>query len=237
MKRIWKFTLALALLCHSAAPARAGVVAPGAEIGGRTIGEWTAEWWIWGFSFPFGAGPLEDVTGELGYLGDVGGPVFFLGASGGSPVNWTMSVPGGQYILFPLLTGIDWLGDGRTEAQLLADLLAANDGITGLYATLDGVPLTNLSLHRVLSPWFDFFSPDAGFLPMGTYRGIADGYWIMLEPLPAGTHTLSFGGRLDEFAFAADTNVSLTATPEPQSLISLAVGLGVLAAWRRRRMI
>lgn len=234
MNQVTKTILTLAMLGGLGLPALAGVVAPGTSISGRTMGEWQAEWWRWGFGFPANMGPLDDTAGALGHLGDVGGPVFFISAPGGT-VNYTMTVPGGQYLFFPLLTIVDWLGDGRTEAEVEAEVIRLADGVTGLYATLDGAAIPNLSSYRVLSPWFDFTSPDGGLLPEGTYRAIADGYWLMLEPLPLGQHTLSFGGRLDEFGFAADTNVSFTVTPEPSSIALAATSLAGLIAWRRRR--
>ena len=90
MKVFFRITACfLALSCTVSA----GVVAPDAIVGGKTVGEWTAEWWKWGFSFPV-PGPLDDTTGELAHFGDVGGPVFFLSASGGSPTNLTFTVPG-----------------------------------------------------------------------------------------------------------------------------------------------
>ena len=40
---------------------------------GKTIAQWGAKWWQWAFKNPE---VLGDTTGEFGYLGDVGGPVF-----------------------------------------------------------------------------------------------------------------------------------------------------------------
>jgi hypothetical protein len=30
-----------------------------------------------------------------------------------------------------------------------------------------------------------------------TQSGVSDGYWLMLNPLPPGPHTIPFGGKID----------------------------------------
>ena len=37
-----------------------------------------------------------------------------------------------------------------------------------------------------------------GDLPVGTFRGIADGYFLFLKPLPAGNHSIEFTA-IDKF--------------------------------------
>jgi hypothetical protein len=85
----------------------------------------------------------------------------------------------------------------------------ANDfinGVTDSVAMLDGVPL---EIARVQSPpggfgvrvsehnaLFGELGPGgAGLDPFGTVslHAVVDGYWVLLPPLPPGTHTLSFG--------------------------------------------
>jgi hypothetical protein len=47
----------------------AQILPPGSTVHGKTIGEWTQDWWNWYFSFPaaiepYGDAPLTDTTGE-----------------------------------------------------------------------------------------------------------------------------------------------------------------------------
>lgn len=218
--------------------AQGGVVAPDAVVGGRTMAEWSAEWWTWGFSFPI-PGPLEDTTGEFGHLGDVGGPVFFIGTgSNNSPVHLNMTVPAGQHIFFPLTTVVEWIEPGRIDTD--EDLIAAIDiygaDQTGHFATLDGIAIPNLLLYRVRSPFFDFHSPAGGFLPEGVYRGLADGVYLMLEPMTGGPHTLHFGGAFPIFDFTADTTVTFSVAPEPSTWAMLSLA-AVAVLFRSRRSL
>ena len=65
-------------------------------------------------------------------------------------------------------------------------------------ASIDGVPLLNLSDYRVQSPVFSVTLPKGNVLedfgvPSGTYAPmVSDGYWLMLAPLSAGAHTIHF---------------------------------------------
>jgi hypothetical protein len=39
---------------------------------------------------------------------------------------------------------------------------------------------------------------------------VADGYWIMLPPLPTGTHTIKFGGAAPAFGFSTAASYTIT---------------------------
>ena len=219
--------------------AQGGVVAPDTVVGGRTMSEWSALWWIWGFSFPI-PGPLDDTTGEFGHLGnDGGGGVFFIGGgSNNFPVYLNMTVPAGHHIFFPLTTVVEWIEPGRVDTD--EDLITAIDlygaDQTGHFATIDGIAIPNLLLYRVRSPFFEFHSPEGGFLPEGIYRGLADGVYLMLEPMTGGPHTLHFGGAFPIFDFAADTTVTFSVAPEPSTWAMLSLA-AVAALFRRRRSL
>src|SRR5580765_1663222 len=91
------FTMALALA------ARSQVAAPDAVIDGKTIPEWTADWWKWVYAQPTNASALFDTDGSQAANGQPGGGVFFVAniATPGT-VTRTFSVPEGSYLLFPV---------------------------------------------------------------------------------------------------------------------------------------
>jgi len=85
------------------------------------------------------------------------------------------------------------------------------DHVTALTATLGGVPIVpaqdlplppELSKYRATSPIFVFNGDRSltGRDGLGDpcigpgHKGVTDGYWIMLKPLPPGSHTLFFSG-------------------------------------------
>jgi hypothetical protein len=65
---------------------------------------------------------------------------------------------------------------------------------------LDDKPIMGLDRFRVVSAVFPFTGltkedavfPDA----VGKIKVVSDGYWIMLKPLPVGTHNLKFKGTV-----------------------------------------
>ena len=229
--------LAISLALLTAAPVHAGPIAPGSTVGGRTVGEWSAEWWKWLFSFPVGAGPATDTNGELGNLGNVGGPVFFVNASGGDPLTLSADVPEGQYLLFPVLSVFVYLseaGNDEAAARALAESLFSN--FTNLHVTIDGVPVANPYLYDESSPVFDVIIPPDGIDVAGTYSSLSRGYWLMLAPLSRGQHTLSFGGTIDGLDLTFDTNAAINVVPEPGTMgMTLLAGLGLAGVAKHQR--
>src|SRR5215469_3807038 len=93
------------ILSLNALPTNAGVFSTTDVLAktGQSIDAWGAAWWQNAFVHP---DLLIDTTGEFGYLGNVGGPVFFAEGSGGGPVSLSYTVPNNQYILLPVATYI-----------------------------------------------------------------------------------------------------------------------------------
>jgi hypothetical protein len=190
------------------------VLPPDSIVAGKSIGEWSAEWWKWAFSFLAGESPVfDDQTGELGHLGDVGGPVFFVGAV--NDVKRSFSVPCRQYLLIPLLTQAWTLEGDDTEAFAREQNDAFVNLIDSLTARVDGERIPNLFSHRETTPeLFSVTIPDGGLFgdEGGTFDAVADGYWIMLKPLSSGTHTISFGGSTRDGLIDYIARLKLTVT-------------------------
>jgi hypothetical protein len=70
-----------------------------------------------------------------------------------------------------------------------------------LGASVDGHELKDLRNYRAPSPLFTlYYPPDnvVGFPANTTSGDVADGYIIILEPLPAGNHEITFKGVLSD---------------------------------------
>jgi len=221
--------------------ARAGVVVlpPHSIVEGRTIGEYSADWWQWAFSFSSPDDPISDPTGALANQKQ-SGPVFFV--AGGTATR-AFTVPADKYILIPLLNAemsqLE-LGDFTlTEPQVRAEVNALADLIDELHASIDGVPVPNLFDYREESPAFEYFAAPNNVIGVPTGNSgiaVADGYWLMLAPIPAGeTHVINFGGGVSEFDYRVDVTATITAVPEPSSLALSGMGALTGCAYTLRR--
>lgn len=233
-------------------PGQAAILAPGSTAYGKTLGEWSAEWWKYIFSLPIDQNPQFDNKGEKEGNGQ-SGPVFFLakGPTGQSNfVERTITVSADKAIFFPILNAeSDNIGreSPLTVEELRDEIAQIEVFATDMYLNIDGVeiPKAELFTHREVSPVFGFTLPENNILdfPAGFYEpAVSDGYWFMLEPLAAGQHTLTFGGT---FTFPDNStatgnykyNINVAPVPEPTVTLGLlALGtLGASSALKRRQ--
>jgi len=217
------------------------VLPGGSTVAGKSIGDWTTDWWKWALGIPAPTDPLGDTSGADAQIGQ-SGPVFFLaGAIGDSPpVTRTFTVPADKYLLFPM---INWVGYGGADPgytsvkQEIAAITTGTVDPAKLIATIDGSVIPDLASHR------ESFSGDQFAItlvdnnsfghPAATYPdAYADGYWIMLAPLESGTHALHYGGMSVPFdgaqglhidSFTVDVTAQITAIPEPSAAALCAV--------------
>jgi hypothetical protein len=104
----------------------------------------------------------------------------------------------------------------------LAELITNHES---LYLVVDGVAVTNLSLYRAPAPVFslnftnadNFYSIWYGRPFLGRVDPmLADGYWVMLEPLTPGPHVIRYGGKWRQPAFFQDFDFTAYITVESQ---------------------
>lgn len=180
----------------------------------------TSQWWQWVLSIPPEDNPLLDTTGEKCQEGDMGDVFFLVGTVGGS-VERECTISEGQEILFPIINTLCFdkpgglvfpgqfdppRGPGNCQEQAESRI----DQTSNLEVSIDGVSIENLEDFRVQSNPFPIKLPEDNIigLPSGTYFGISDGYWVIVESLPEGEHTIEFGGQAP--GFTVDVTYHLT---------------------------
>lgn len=186
------------LLIAPAAPAWAGNASPHAY--GQTIGNWGQAWWQWALNFPAADNPiLQD--GAVDCSAGQSGAVWYLAGTFGGAAERTCSVKRGKAILFPLINGIWWTPeDCAGEALCRAGVSGFSDAITSWTCTVDGTPcvwfaqvVRAQSDARPLNlPAGSIAVTEFGYAAGVREISIADGYWVMLDPLPPGPHTVHF---------------------------------------------
>lgn len=222
---------------------------------GKTYSQWTAEKWKWFYSLPIDRNPLFD-TADLsaGQSGDV----WFLGSTytsttNGDGVLWgtavrTGSIPDGKALYVPLIDKESGSAEtnGTNYDQLFAHSQFIMDHATNLSFTIDGQPVQNLEHYRAQSPLFTWgplttnnvFRDPVKFPAGLTSQSVADGYYLMLTPLPVGAHTLHFTGGMvtsvvngDPSDFESEFDITYNLAVTPASLSLVPQGSGLMISW------
>jgi hypothetical protein len=196
--RLLKLAVASCLLAGSSAFAQSPfLMAPDAQVAGLSQEDWSRAWWQWAGSFSADESPVADRTGEL-CGGRQKGPVWFLaGTYGTQRTIRTCRVPAGKHLFFPLINYVVMpSGDGSTTcASAMRTAERITNSLGAAFLEINGLVHKNLASHRqATKQCFDM-----GVLTAERYRvfpSAANGYYVMLEPLPKGTHILNFGGIL-----------------------------------------
>ena len=198
---VWILLLATASMVLAAAPATA---APPAVK--KPSPPTTAQWWQ----------QVAALTGDGLNRCDIGTDdvVFLTGTTSSTPATRSCTVSSRQSILIPLInvecsTAED---NGDTPAELRKCATNFADQFTDLSLVIDGTPVADLTKFRVSSPVFTFTAAIGNVfgIPPGTTRSVADGYWVLIRPLPPGTHTISFGGAFPPGKFTPAVTYTLT---------------------------
>jgi hypothetical protein len=176
----------------------------------------TSQWWQWVLSIPTEDNPLLDTTGAECQQGDMGDVFFLVGTFGGSAER-ECTISEGQDILIPIINAVCLdlpgglnpdlpgvfqrpKGPGGSCQETNESFMDTVD-LSSLELTIDGVSFGSLEDFRVQSNPFPIRLPEDNLFgaPPGTYIGISDGIWVIVEGLPVGEHTIEFGGQADGF--------------------------------------
>lgn len=198
-KTITTVALAATLGFMLSHPARAD---SDARIHGKSYGEWSAGWWEWQEAFfpdfAFGEGTIDCSIGQSG-------PVWFLAGTGGSdPVVRECQDPlvRHRHLFIPLVNGAFFNPDpscGEDEYCTIEEKREILNGFFSLTATsavqpcdlsitVDGtLAVFSTPIVRTQSPPFAY---------AGDPETVADGYWVMLDPLSRGEHEIHLTGGL-----------------------------------------
>jgi hypothetical protein len=163
----------------------------------RTQVDWSQAYLQWIAAFPRDASPVSDATGALCAARQEGDVWFLATSSGGAPVERQCSVPSGKTLFVPIAVTVERSGNKVPDCGSMARIAVDHLGhVTDLSMTLDGLAVFNLERQR--QPTGDCFALGLRQVPRSTSKTtVADGWYVMLPPLPPGPHTLVVGARYD----------------------------------------
>ncbi len=174
-------------------------------------------WWQWAYGIDTtDVNPFTDLGQDgcnVGLQDD--GRLLFLVVSprdpntGDFPVH-ECEVKKGTSILFLILNvacnnlAVDTIFFGANEQdQRICANKIINDAtfFDALHVNIDGTEVQNLEQYRIDSPagGFEFTAVQNNVFntPVGDGNGVSDSFWILLEHLKPGKHTISFSGAID----------------------------------------
>jgi len=219
-----------------------GIAPPNSSAHGASYGVWGAAWWQWVFSLParapdglpnplFTDGAVDCSLGQSGNVWFLAGRICFTCNGVVTTAHRSCKIPTGTALFFPMLNGeADNVATNppSTLDQLIA-VAAQNAAATELHASIDGVKLKDLFSYRGSSAPFRYTVPTPdniytflGFHVPGSdwptttvFPAASDGYFLMVEPLPPGAHTINFGGTAQS-GFQIDITYDITVVPKGQ---------------------
>src|SRR5271166_428567 len=189
----------------------------------------SAEWQQWALSIPTSENPQLDTNGGKCMVGQRGSVWFLAGVfeGGTGTATRTCSAPEGKALYFPVINSVQinapnvcGQGPNNVSVKDLRSMAAPIiDGATNLSVTVDTITIKNL--RRVKSDVFEVALPEEnvfdslcggpGSVPAGIYSpAVDDGFYVLLNPLPVGSHTLHFHAESPAGTLQQDVTYNLT---------------------------
>jgi hypothetical protein len=186
---------------------------------GLSYEEHIKNFWKWQISIPADKGPVSDKTGERCSIGQANSnsSVFYLSGGGGGNWDRTCKVPAGKGILIPVMTvvGTDKEYPNYSVEELRYYAKDDQDGVATLYLSIDGTAYDKNYLDKFrthTTDAFDVVFPENGLFGVttpGTSKAMADGYYIITEPLAKGKHEIQLGGSIPNIMFTENIKYTL----------------------------
>ena len=171
-----------------------------------TYADHAKNYWKWALSIPASENPVNDQTGEKCTNGqsNTSSSVFYLTYNNGGKSERTCTVPAGKGLLIPVMQ-VEWSdkeSPGASVQELATSAKKDQDSVNSLYLKIGDKEYTyqDLLKYRIhpTEP-FEVIFPDngiAGVAKGGPSKSVADGYYILTEPLKKGTYPIHYKSSL-----------------------------------------
>ena len=178
---------------------------PGSTPYGLPYPKHIENFWKWILSIPAKDNPINDPTGEKCATGqsNTNSSLFYLAFNNGGASERTCKVPVGKGLFIPVmqveLTEKDVPGATIQELKLSAK--TDQDSVNSLYLKIGDKEYNfeDLRKYRTDTDGFDVNYADNGIFGIvegGPTKAVADGYYIMTDPLQKGNYTVHYRSSL-----------------------------------------
>ena len=192
---VWQRFVPLFLVTLAASAEESYLLPPDQPVAGASQEDWSRVWWQWAATFQRYESPIADPTGELCANNQSGDVWFLAGTYGSARTIRTCTVPRGKYLFFPIVNYVVMPNSTQNLscASAIGTAARMTDDLLKILLEVDGKPYEGLVAHRLATECFDL---GALAPPLHLYPAAANGYYVMLRPLPPGEHVINFGGAL-----------------------------------------
>ena len=192
-------------ISSAAGSSSVNIYPPGSKPYGLTYAEHAENFWKWLLSLPADHSPIDDPTGENCSVGqdNSNSSIFYLSVNAGGRSDKVCEVPAGKSLLIPVMVVevSDKESPGASEEELSNAATKDQDSVNSLYLKIDNNEHSyqDLLKYRTHTNTFDVIFPDNGLFGVmkgGPSKAVADGFYILTEPLPTGNHTIHYKSSL-----------------------------------------
>lgn len=160
--------------------------------------------WKWIISIPQDKNPWGEQTGENCSIiqSDTNASVFYLSGNGGGKSERACTVPAGKSLFIPVspFEISDKEAPNRSIEDLHKIAKKDQDSVTSLYLKINDKEYTRQDLEKYRTTTEDFeviFPNNAIFgATEGISKAVADGYYVITEPLEKGNYTVLYKSSL-----------------------------------------
>lgn len=178
---------------------------PSAKPYGQTYNDHIKNFWKWSLALPAKDNPINDSTGDKCAAGqsNSNSSVFYLAFNNGGKSERTCEVPIGKGLLIPVMQ-VEWSDKEFPKASLQeldASAKKDQDSVNSLYLKIGDKEYDYQSLlkYRSHTDPFNVTFPDNGIFGViqgGNSQVVADGFYIITEPIANGTYPVHFKSSL-----------------------------------------
>lgn len=178
---------------------------PGGKPYGLTYADHIKNFWKWSLAIPAKDNPINDPTGVNCANGqaNTNSPVFYLAFNNGGISQRTCKVPAGKGLFIPVMQveKSDKEAPGSSVQDLDTSAKKDQDSVNSLYLKIGDKEYNyqDLIKYRTHTDAFDVVFPDNGIFGVmqgGASKAVADGFYIITEPLAKGTYPVHFKSSL-----------------------------------------
>jgi hypothetical protein len=178
---------------------------PGSKPYGIPYEEHIKNFWKWLIKTPNDATPRNDPTGERCVTGqeNTNSSIFYLSPNSGGKSERTCIVPAGKGLFIPVMQVeiSDKELPGASVEQLAESAKKDQDGVNALYLKIGDkeYKYENLTKYRTRTDAFEVLFPDHAIFDVekgGVAKSVADGFYIITEPLTKGNYSIHFKSSL-----------------------------------------